>query len=258
MNSNLIKNINENTEYNSNPLAEKENIIPENSPIHIFCNMKNEINNQNENGWTPIYRCIVSNNLFALTELLKIGANPNIPNIMNETPLYHCVETQNYDALIILLEYKADPNISRRNGTTPLHLATKKKMENFISSLLRHGANPNLKNTLKNETSLHIAVKEKANENILKIFKNFNADYNIKDKYDKSCYNYAEENGEEYKEMFEKVFKIGNNNVDENNTKFNELNNNNKNDNNDINNENYNSNDINKKSSNNKTPKKKY
>ena len=213
MNTNLNKNLNDNSEYNSNPLAEKENIIPENSPIHIFCNTKSEINNQNENGWTPIYRCIVSNNLFALTELLKIGADPNIPNIMNETPLYHCVETKNYDALIILLEYKADPNISRRNGTTPLHLASKNKMENFISSLLRHGANPNLKNTLKNETSLHVAVKEKADENILNYFKSFNADYNIKDKYDKSCYNYAEENGKDYKEMFEKVFKIGDFNV---------------------------------------------
>ena len=158
-------------EYNSNSLSsqEKDNLIPENSPIHIFCTLKSEINTQNENGWTPIYRSIVSNNLPALTSLLKLGADPNIPNIMNETPLYHCVETKNYDALIILLEFKADTNISRRNGNTPLHLATKNKLENFISSLLRHGANPNLKNMLKNETSLHVAVKEKCRRN----FENF-------------------------------------------------------------------------------------
>ena len=35
--------------------------IPENSPIGLFCSFKNEINNQNENGWTPIYRCVLSN-----------------------------------------------------------------------------------------------------------------------------------------------------------------------------------------------------
>jgi hypothetical protein len=39
----------------------------------------------------------------------------------------------------------------------------------------------------------------------LKIFKNFKGDFNIKDKYEKSVYDYAAENGREYKEMFDKV-----------------------------------------------------
>ncbi len=48
------------------------------SPAFAFCNSLSEINTKNENGWTPIYQSIFSNNLEALYELLKLGANPDI------------------------------------------------------------------------------------------------------------------------------------------------------------------------------------
>ena len=94
----------------TNNSKDQNDKIPSSSPLNIFCKYKSEINNQNENGWTPIYRSIISNNLIILKELLDLGANVDIPNNMNETPLYQCVEMENYDAMIILLKYNCDCN----------------------------------------------------------------------------------------------------------------------------------------------------
>ena len=126
---------------------------------------------------------------------------------MNETPLYQSVEMENYDAMIILLKYNCDCNICKKNGNSPLHIATKKGKMNFISALLRHGANPNLINKLYNQTPFHIAIIEKLSKDIITLFKNFNADlYNIKDKYDKSPFDYCKENGEDYENMVKNIF----------------------------------------------------
>ena len=78
-------------------------LISDTSPVYLFCTNKNGINSKNENGWTPIYRSIIANNLLALNELLNLGSDPNISNNLGETPLYLCVDIDNYDALIILL-----------------------------------------------------------------------------------------------------------------------------------------------------------
>ena len=200
--------------YNQIPLTEVQShnqspgLISDTSPIYLFCTSKNGINSKNENGWTPIYRSIIANNLIALNELLKLGSDPNIGNNLGETPLYLCVDVDNYDALIILLQYNADTNISKRNGTTPLHLAAKKNMENYISALLRNNANPNLQNKLYSQTPTHLAIINKVNEDMLIIFKEHGADiYGIKDKYDKTPFDYAKElKDEDYVNLLIKIF----------------------------------------------------
>ena len=199
---------------NSLPLIEVQSqnqspsIISDSSPIYLFCTSKSNINSKNENGWTPIYRSIIANNLLALNELLKLGSDPNIGNNLGETPLYLCVDVDNYDALIILLQYNADTNISKRNGITPLHLAVKKNKENYISALLRNNANPNLQNKLYSQTATHLAIINKVNEDLLQIFREHDADiYGIKDKYDKTPFDYAKElKDEEYINLLIKIF----------------------------------------------------
>ena len=190
-------------------------IISDTSPIYLFCTSKSGINSKNENGWTPIYRSIIANNLEALNELLKLGSDPNIGNNLGETPLYLCVDVDNYDALIILLQYNADTNISKRNGITPLHLAVKKNKENYISALLRNNANPNLQNKLYSQTATHLAIINKVNEDLLQIFREHNADiYGIKDKYDKTPFDYAKElKDEEYINLLIKIFGENKNNI---------------------------------------------
>ena len=183
------------------------------SPALVFCNSLSEINTKNENGWTPIYQSIFSNNLEALYDLLKLGADPDIPNNLGETPLYLSVDINNYDALIILLQYNANCNIAKKNGNTPLHLATKKNQITFISALLRNNADPNIVNKLYSQTPIHLAIINKVEENILVEFNMSKADiYNIKDKYDKSPFDYAKEVGDQnYINLLKKIFGEDNN-----------------------------------------------
>ena len=178
-----------------------------------FCNSISEINTQNENGWTPIYQSILSNNLEALYDLLKLGANPDISNNLGETPLYLAVDTNNYDSLIILLQYNANCNLAKTNGNTPLHLATKKKLNSFISALLRNNADPNIINKLYSQTPMHLAIINKVDENTLIEFNISKADiYNIRDKYDKSPFDYAKDSGDHnYINLLKKIFGEDNN-----------------------------------------------
>ena len=201
------------TNSNLNDKSISASLISDTSPVYLFCTSKNGINSKNENGWTPIYRSIIANNLVALNELLNLGSDPNISNNLGETPLYLCVDIDNYDALIILLQYNADTNIAKRNGTTPLHLAAKKNKDNYMHALLRNKANPNLQNKLYSQTATHIAILNKINEDMLNIFHEYNADiYNIKDKYDKTPFDYAKElKDDEYVQLIINIFGDKNN-----------------------------------------------
>ena len=154
-----------------NPISLEDNNIFNNSPMKLYCSDITEIDKQNENGWTPIYRSIIANNLNVLSDLLKLGANPNLQNNIGETPLYLCVDIDNYEAINILLKNKADCNIPKKDGTTPLHLATKKKKEKFIKILLEHDANPNVVNKLYSQTPFHLAIKNKLGKDIILKFK---------------------------------------------------------------------------------------
>ena len=186
--------------------------IPESSPAYQFCHKKFEINIANENGWTPIYRSIISNDLEALKELLKLGANPNICNNLGESPIYLCVDMNNMEALIIILnnsnEIKVNCNIQKKNGDTALHLSIKKKKLNFANILLENNADPNISNKLYSQTPTHLAIINKVNEFILQKLKMNDADiYTIKDKYDKTSYDYAlEHNDKEYIKLIHKIF----------------------------------------------------
>ena len=190
-----------------------QNNLFNNSPLKLFCSDISEIDKQNENGWTPIYRSIIANNLNVLSDLLKLGANPNLQNNIGETPLYLCVDIDNFEATTILLQKNADCNIQKKDGTTPLHLAIKKNKEKFIKILLEYGANPNIINKLYSQTATHLAMKNKLGKEFLLLFKKNGADlYGIKDKYEKTPYDYAKElNDENYFNMIKNIFEEKNN-----------------------------------------------
>ena len=102
-----------NSEENNN--NNEQNNPFNNSPLKYYCSDITEIDKQNENGWTPIYRAIIANNLNALKELLKFGANPNLQNNIGETPLYLCVDIDNYDAIVTAVP-SSDTVIEVENG----------------------------------------------------------------------------------------------------------------------------------------------
>ena len=206
----FTKEINRQKLYRFNTIQQETKINPS-SPVYIFCKLKSEINSQNENGWTPLYKSIIANNLEAMYELLKLGADPNIPNNLGETPLYLSVDSNSYDAFTMLLQYKADCNLAKKNGNTPLHIAAKRNKTSFISELLRNNANPNIINKLYSQTPTHLAIINKVEESTLIEFNTSKADiYNIKDKHNKTPFDYAIENGDQnYINLLKKIF--GNN-----------------------------------------------
>ena len=227
----IIKN-NNNSSINSqitNNLNEKQNAFSDFSQINNYCNNISEINNQNENGYTPIYLTILSNNIQALKELLTLGADLNIPNNLNETPLYLSVKINNFDALLILLKYNADCNIQNIKGDIPLHLAMQKKQKKFIEMLLKNNSNPNIQNFTLGQTPVHLAIINKLDEEILKLIKKSKGNiFHIKDKLNKTPFDYAKENNDEnYLNMLLKIFgynhstinngleEINNNSIDE-------------------------------------------
>ena len=170
---------------------------------------------ENAKNISPIHTAIISDNLEELENLLKLGENPDILDKSGETPLYLSVDIENYDAMIILLEFGADSNIQKSDGNTPLHLATEKKRDIYICALLAHGANPNIINKINLQTPLHIGIINKINEYVLNKFKENNGDiYNIKDKFNKTPFDYAK-NDEKYENLLISIFseknKINNN-----------------------------------------------
>ena len=176
----------------------------------------------------PIHNSIISDNLEELEKLLKLGLNPDIVNKSGETPLYLSVDIENYDAMVILLEFGADCNIQKDDGYTPLHLAAEKKLDIYVCSLLSHGANPNIINKTNLQSALHIAIINKFDEYTLSKFKENHGDiYNIKDKFDKSPFDYAI-NDEKYKNLLISIFNKNKSN-NKNNESLNGANNSNSN-----------------------------
>ena len=228
-NSIIKNNMNyEGNSFSSNNINPIKNSISENKQIFNFCNNLSEINNQNENGYTPIYLSILYNNIQALKELLALDANPNIPNNLNETPLFLSVNISNYEAFLILMKYNSDCNIQNIKGDTPLHVAIQKKEKKFIEMLLLNNANPNMQNFTQGQTPTHLAIINKLDEDILKLFKKYKANiFHIKDKLKKTPFDYAKEiNDENYLNLVLKIFGYNfftNNGLDEvNNNNSNE------------------------------------
>ena len=228
-NSIIKNNMNyEGNSFSSNNINQIKNSISENKQIFNFCNNLSEINNQNENGYTPIYLAILYNNIQALKELLALDANPNIPNNLNETPLFLSVNISNYEAFLILMKYNSDCNMQNIKGDTPLHVATQKKEKKFIEMLLVNNSNPNIQNFTQGQTPTHLAIINKLDEDILKLFKKYKANiFHIKDKLKKTPFDYAKEiNDENYLNLVLKIFGYNfftNNGLDEvNNNNSNE------------------------------------
>lgn len=113
---------------------------------------------------------------------------------MGETALYQAVEMEKKNQVDTLLLKGANPNISLQDGTTPLHCAVIKGNLDIIKTLLENGAFPNLKSKFFLQTPLHLGIKTKQSEQIIKMLLDYNASTILSDKHGNKPIDYAGEN----------------------------------------------------------------
>ena len=187
--------------------VDKNNKIHNNSLINKKLNSSElNSNNANNDDYSEINKSIISKDTKKLESLLKSGKNPNVCGLFGETPIFTCVDLNNVESLLVLLKYGANINLKNNKGNTPLHRSVTKNNEKIITILLDNKANPNIKNS-NFQTPFHLAIINKLNKNILIKFKENNAEWNIKDKFNKTPFDYAEElNDSNYHLLLDNIF----------------------------------------------------
>lgn len=87
-----------------------------------------------------IYACKLGRTAAAL-ELLKKGANPNTPSLVEDNPLHCCIRNGDAKILDMLITHGADPNYSTELGENILHnWPNDAEKQSAISNvLLKHG-----------------------------------------------------------------------------------------------------------------------
>ena len=107
-----------------------------------------EVNATNTDGMTPLHRATLRGDPETITVLLELGANPNLPDhLQNDTPLHLAATICGTPTAIItaLAENGAEVNRVNAQRRTPLHLALSEfhaLNPELITALLEAGADP--------------------------------------------------------------------------------------------------------------------
>lgn len=128
-------------------------------------------NQQTTKRYTPLMLACLEGNIEIVSELLKIGADPNICLMDGSSALYMAVQ-KNHDevAMKILMESKnVNINLALVHGQTILHEAIEIKMDEVVNKLIELGANLVAKRDQDGFTPFHTAAYCGRN-NYLKIF----------------------------------------------------------------------------------------
>ncbi|KAF5281785.1 hypothetical protein FQR65_LT14532 [Abscondita terminalis] len=117
-----------------------------------------DVNQQDENGYTPLCIALKFKNAHGAMALLDLGADPNLNNNDGVSCLHHAVIFHEEDIVLRLLTEGVSINVRSSCGNTPLlHALQHQKLDN-AKLLLEHGANFDVRNC-KGNSSLHYAAK---------------------------------------------------------------------------------------------------
>ncbi|MCL2276786.1 MAG: ankyrin repeat domain-containing protein [Treponema sp.] len=157
-----------------------------------------DINAHSLNGNTALHDAV----MFGISDMEKLliqrGANLEVRNVDGNTPLMEAIRTVMVPSVENLLANGADPSTRNTRGDTPLHVAVSLENYNIVNMLLQKGSSIHARNT-RNRTPfqtsitvsrqmvstllaggrintpddmgnsiLHIAVQERASENIIR------------------------------------------------------------------------------------------
>ncbi|MDR1411256.1 MAG: ankyrin repeat domain-containing protein [Spirochaetaceae bacterium] len=123
-------------------------------------------NLRDEHGDSPLHIVITLNSSTdVMKALLEGGADVSIHNIAGKTPLYLAVEKNRGVYFPLLIKYKSDIFAADNYGVTPFEKALKDKMPALEAMLTEESV---LQSDSGGNTALHIAVKENADEKIIR------------------------------------------------------------------------------------------
>lgn len=111
--------------------------------------------NSQDRGWTALGQAVTSGQVSIVNELLKAGADPDLPCI-GVPPLLQAVALLQLPLVELLLASGADPNLASSEGERPLQLATVRRRLDLMEALLCKGADPDLET--QNHTTVEIAA----------------------------------------------------------------------------------------------------
>ena len=95
-------------------------------PLKLLIELGAEINILNRYGQNPVFRCIDKENLGALALLIEKGAVLNFHHkISGVTPLIYAMKENKSYFINQLIKFGADVNLPDKKGVTPLHYAVK-------------------------------------------------------------------------------------------------------------------------------------
>ena len=133
-----------------------------------------DVNNPDENKYTPLHNSILSRNLIGSEILINSGADLNALGDQKHTPLHLAVavelENESFPSIELLVMKGAELNMLDEEGLTPLHLSVLKYNFGITKYLIKSGANVNVED--KNQhTPLHFATSGVINKGDIEIAK---------------------------------------------------------------------------------------
>jgi uncharacterized protein len=140
---------------NMSSLELVKKLVARGANLNARMTKKANLNNTrlNEIGATPFLLAALTADAELMRTLVRLGANPDLPNADNSTPLMAAAglatrspgedagtESEVLEAVQVALDYGADVNAVDNNGETAMHAAAYKNLPKVVKSLAAKGA----------------------------------------------------------------------------------------------------------------------
>lgn len=100
---------------------------------------------QDDRGYNALMIAARKNNVGAMAELMKAGANVNLKTRHGHTAIHEVIKNKNQEALELLIKGKANLEIKNLESETPLYVAVDHRFVEGVQLLLEKGADPNVR-----------------------------------------------------------------------------------------------------------------
>jgi len=144
--------------YSSNNVQDQIQYFVEELPSDIHED-EDEINDEDENGNSPLVFAVLNGRLDLVRNLVDQGAFVNHQNYNGETALYWAAAQGSEQIVDVLIENGSNLNICNLDGASPAHVAAANGHCSILGKLIRNGAYVNSQDDVK-DSVLHYAVRE--------------------------------------------------------------------------------------------------